>query len=91
MVERIDMITISNYLNEVERIGINNLPETLRKSHPDLVISVDGGVNESNIGELRRAGALRFCIGAAIAGTPDPAAAYRSLRSAAEGAKSTVE
>lgn len=31
------MITASNYFEEVERIGVSTLPETLKKGH-DLVV-----------------------------------------------------
>ncbi len=39
------MITINNYLDEVGRVGINNLPETLRKSHDFVLKSTRNGSN----------------------------------------------
>ncbi len=37
------MITTNNYFSEVERIGINKLPETLRKSHELVLKSTNNG------------------------------------------------
>lgn len=39
------MITVSNYFNEVDRIGISTLPETLRKSHDFVIKSTNNGSN----------------------------------------------
>src|SRR6478736_25775 len=41
------MITASNYFVEVERIGINTLPETLKKGHDLVVKSTSNGTNWS--------------------------------------------
>jgi len=60
--------------------------QEMHERHPDLLISVDGGVSESNIEELARAGARRFCAGSAIAKAPNPAAAYKHLKQLAERA-----
>jgi ribulose-phosphate 3-epimerase len=49
-------------------------------------IEVDGGVDRTNIAMLVAAGASIFVSGVAIFGTPDPAAATRELRAAAERA-----
>ncbi|MDO8561792.1 MAG: hypothetical protein Q7S05_03115 [bacterium] len=56
----------------------------LHATYPDLMISVDGGVSESNIGDLVRAGARRFGVGSAISRAAEPAAAYSRLKSTAE-------
>ncbi len=48
-------------------------------------LQVDGGVDLANIGRLAAAGADTFVSGASVFGTPDPAAAVRALRAAAEG------
>lgn len=64
-------------------------PARVREAHeryPELLISVDGGVSETNIAELSRAGASRFCAGSAIAKAPDSAAAYKSLQRLAQTA-----
>lgn len=39
------MITLSNYFNEVNRIGVSTLPETLRKSHDFVLKSTSNGSN----------------------------------------------
>ena len=46
-------------------------------------IEVDGGVDRTNVARLAEVGASIFVAGAAIFGTPDPAAATRELRAAA--------
>lgn len=58
----------------------------LHTKYPRLTIAVDGGIGESNIADLARAGARRFGVGSAISKSPDPAAAYRRLQELAEGA-----
>ena len=45
-------------------------------------IQVDGGVEASNIGGIRAAGASLFVAGAAVFGDPDPPAAYTRIRAA---------
>jgi len=52
-------------------------------------IEVDGGVDASNASALVEAGASILVAGAAIFGTPNPAAAVRALRRAAESARET--
>ena len=47
-------------------------------------LQVDGGVDQANIGRLVQVGADTFVSGASVFGTPDPAAAVRALRAAAE-------
>jgi pentose-5-phosphate-3-epimerase len=59
--------------------------EELHRKHPDLVISIDGGVSETAIQDLVRAGASRFGIGSAIMKKPDPATAYQQLLTLANG------
>ncbi|MBI2613052.1 hypothetical protein HYW59_04600 [Candidatus Kaiserbacteria bacterium] len=56
----------------------------LHARYPELLLSVDGGVSEKNIGELAKAGARRFCAGSAIAKASDPKAAYEKLKGLAE-------
>ncbi|MDO8521662.1 MAG: hypothetical protein Q7S08_00025 [bacterium] len=58
----------------------------LHAKQPDLIISVDGGVSESNIVELVRAGARRFGVGSAISRSADMASAYLNLKTLAESA-----
>jgi ribulose-phosphate 3-epimerase len=47
-------------------------------------VSVDGGVNEQNAGDLARAGVTILVAGSAVFAAPDPAAAVRGLRNASE-------
>ncbi len=54
--------------------------------HPDILISVDGGVSESTIASLVKAGARRFGVGSAISQAADPKAAYENLKTLAENA-----
>ena len=58
----------------------------LHQRYPNRIIAVDGGVNESNIGELVKAGATRFSVGAAIMKDPNPIDAYTRVKAAAENA-----
>ncbi|OGG74571.1 hypothetical protein A3A37_01200 [Candidatus Kaiserbacteria bacterium RIFCSPLOWO2_01_FULL_52_36] len=58
----------------------------LHAQYPDLLISVDGGVAESNIADLVHAGARRFGVGSALTKSDDPAAAYNRLKILAESA-----
>lgn len=53
---------------------------------PRIPISVDGGVNETNIARLAEAGASRFCVGAALSQATDPLAQYHSLKSLVDSA-----
>lgn len=53
----------------------------LREKCPDLMISIDGSVNENTIVELKKAGAHRFVSGSAITKAADKEAAYLNLNS----------
>jgi ribulose-phosphate 3-epimerase len=68
-----------------DKRGVDRVRE-VHKRFPQLVISVDGGVNETNIAELAKAGARRFCVGHAIMSSSDPVAEYTKLKSIAETA-----
>lgn len=48
---------------------------------PDAIISVDGGVTEANAKDLVLCGASKLCVGAALAKSKDPGAAYKNLLS----------
>lgn len=52
---------------------------TLRSLYPDLVISIDGGVNEETITALKEAGANRFVVGSTILNAEDPQKKYEEL------------
>lgn len=52
----------------------------LRIAHPDLMIQVDGGINEETAALAREAGADNLVAGSAVFGVPDRAAAIASIR-----------
>jgi ribulose-phosphate 3-epimerase len=58
--------------------------KTLRREYPGLMIGMDGGIKAANIAEVARAGVDEICVGSAIFGAEDPAAAYRRLLALAE-------
>jgi ribulose-phosphate 3-epimerase len=72
--------------------GAQFLPEVLdkikafRKAHPDMEIDIDGGVKEDNIVKIAQSGVDVICIGSALFRQPDPAAAYRRLKTLVEAA-----
>lgn len=51
----------------------------VKSRHPDLMVSVDGSVNQHTIKRLRDAGADRFIVGSAISLQSDPKEAYEVL------------
>lgn len=64
-------------------------PARIAKLHalyPSILISVDGGVAESNIADLVRAGARRFGVGSAFAKSAEPAKVHERLKALAESA-----
>lgn len=74
----------------IERIGFQGQPfdaraielvRALRRQFPELPIQVDGGVGESNVGELAAAGANRLVVGSAIWESDDPTAEIKKLKS----------
>jgi ribulose-phosphate 3-epimerase len=83
------------HMMSIGRIGTQGIPYNatapariadFHVMYPEMTISVDGGVSETNIADLVRAGARRFGIGSAISKAPDPKVAYESLLKIAEGA-----
>ncbi len=79
----------------IASIGVQGIPydptapariAALHARYPDLLIAVDGGVSESNIMELARAGVRRFCVGSTLSKSPDPASTYARLMELAESA-----
>ncbi len=60
--------------------------ELIERRGAAAAIEVDGGVDADNAAELVRAGATMLVAGSAVFNTPDPAAAVRRLREAADGA-----
>ena len=89
-VRSIDMVQMMT----INKIGVQGLPfderapervAELHRKHPALLISVDGGVNETTILPLARAGARRFCAGSVLSKAADPAAMYERLLELASG------
>lgn len=72
--------------------GAKFIPEVLdkikefRKTYFKTLVGLDGGVKESNIADIARAGVDEICVGSAIFLQPDPAAAYRKLTGLAQAA-----
>lgn len=73
----------------IARIGYQGQPfdervlahiNTLRAKHPNLPISVDGGVGADTAKLLKQAGATRLVAGSAIFGAGDPAQSIEELR-----------
>jgi ribulose-phosphate 3-epimerase len=54
----------------------------LRGDHPDLIISIDGGVTKENAGALIEAGANRLSAGSAILKSGNPAKAAQEINEA---------
>lgn len=91
------LIPICNvvHLMSIATIGTQGIPydasapERIVEFHerfPKTLISVDGGVAESNIADLVRAGATRFGVGAALSKAENPKVAYEKLKQLAESA-----
>jgi ribulose-phosphate 3-epimerase len=64
--------------------GVLDKVADLRKAKPELEIGVDGGIKESNIGEVARLGVDIICVGSAIFKDPQPAESFRRLSARAE-------
>jgi ribulose-phosphate 3-epimerase len=62
---------------------------SLRGAHPDLLLEVDGGVNEQTIGACREAGADLFVVGSGIFRQADYGSAISDLRRAMQRPHST--
>ena len=54
----------------------------LKKKKPDLLVQVDGGVNEKTAAQAARAGVDVCVAGTSVFGAPDAAAAIRALKAA---------
>lgn len=60
--------------------SVLNKIKTLKETHPHVKIAVDGGVNLSNITELKSSGADVFVVGSGIFNNPDPKESTQKLR-----------
>ncbi len=76
-------------LMSIAKIGAQGQPfderaltrvEELHAKYPELMVAVDGGVGESNIEDLVRAGANRLCVGSAISKSDNPSQAFARLQ-----------
>jgi ribulose-phosphate 3-epimerase len=71
--------------------GAKYIPEVLNKVRelhrlrPNLLLSIDGGINQNNLLEVAAAGVGEICVGSGIFRQPDPAAAYRKLTDMVNG------
>lgn len=50
-----------------------------RKSYPNMIFGIDGGVSLENIKRLKEAGINYFAVGSRIMKTPDPSGAYNKF------------
>lgn len=75
-------------LMSIPRIGAQGQPfderalsrvEELHAKYPDMMVAVDGGISESNIELLVRAGANRLCVGSAISNAMNSETAFFTL------------
>lgn len=60
--------------------GVLERVKEIRKTHPDLLISVDGGVSLENAKVLSQAGADRLVVGSAIFNSDNPIETIQKLR-----------
>ena len=83
------------HLMTIRKVGAQGQPfdtESLdriadaRARFPRLVIAADGGISETNIPDLIRAGVSRLCIGSALSRADEPAAAFARLHELAMSA-----
>lgn len=58
----------------------------LRRFSPLMEIGIDGGIKESNVGLVAKAGADFICVGSAVFRHPDPGESFRHLQSLADHA-----
>lgn len=82
-----DMLDVVQLMS-IAKVGAQGQPfdesifsriEELHAMYPDMMVAVDGGVAESNVEALTRAGANRLCVGSAISKAESPAAAYAAI------------
>jgi len=59
---------------------LHDLKELSAEKNIDLLIEVDGGVDESNVAQLARAGANVFVAGNAVFSAADPSAMIAKLK-----------
>jgi len=57
----------------------------VRALSSEIEIAVDGGIKDSNIGEVARQGVDAVCVGSAVFGSDDPEASFHRLEALARG------
>jgi len=67
---------------------LHDLKELSAKKNVDLLIEVDGGVDESNVAQLAEAGANVFVAGNAVFSAPDPSGMILKLKKLSVSARS---
>jgi len=67
---------------------LHDLKELSAKKNVDLLIEVDGGVDESNVAQLAEAGANVFVAGNAVFSAPDPSGMIVKLKKLSVSARS---
>ncbi len=79
------------HLMSIEHIGkqgytFNSLVykkiSSCKELFPDAILSVDGGVNAENAGDLVLCGASKLCVGSALSKSKDPKAEYKKFLAA---------
>jgi len=83
LVDGLDVVLLMGH-----KIGVQKEPfqkrtldkiRQLRELHPNINIEVDGGVNETNILDIKQAGANIFAVGSGIFGSGEPTEAFKKL------------
>ena len=93
-VDQVDVVLVMSvhpgfggqHFMEVSIPKIARVAEIARRDNLDVAIEVDGGIDADTVRLVASAGADTFVAGSAIFGAPDPLAAARDIRSAAEAA-----
>lgn len=60
---------------------ILNKVKTLKEAHPNVIIEVDGGVNNETLPGIKQAGADIVAVGSYVFDDPDPCATFQALQS----------
>ncbi|GAA5508859.1 ribulose-phosphate 3-epimerase [Novipirellula caenicola] len=85
-VEEVDMVLVMSVNagfggQSFNPVALDKL-KLLRESHPDLLLEIDGGINEETIGQAREAGCDLFVVGSGIFRADDYGVAISELDAA---------
>lgn len=94
-----DILDIKDYIKFVQCMGIQNVGiqgspldntvydriQKVKDELPDMIISVDGAVNENTLEDLRVAGVVRFVMGSAIYTKEIPSLAIQEFKEMVNG------